>query len=443
MSSQSSPNNKKNGISRRKFLGNSAALIGGALVSPLSISRSAYAAGSDVLKLGLIGCGGRGTGATVQALRTEGAVELVAMADVFRDKLDSSYDNLQRVNDIKENVNVPEERKFIGFDAYKKVIEESDVVILATPPAFRPYHFEESIRAGKHVFMEKPLSSDAPGIRKILEAGKVADEKNLSVVVGLQNRYDEGYIELVNRLKDGAIGDIVSAKCNYLIGDLTVHPRQPDQTELEFQMRNWHYFNWLWAGAPAGLMIHYTDIVHWVKGSYPVRAHGIGGRAALGSSDHGDIFDTFYTDFEYEDGTRLHSEIRYIDECYFDRSVTFQGTEGTANQREGIKNRKGEVVWEYRNPDAPNPYQVEHDKLFASIRNGNPINDTEWAAKSSLGSIISRMAVHSGQMIEWDEALQSDLQLVPENLTFDSEPPIQPDQNGNYPVPVPGKTNVL
>lgn len=432
------------GLSRRRFIRNSAALVGGAYVSSLPVSAGAYVSGSETLKIGLVGCGGRGTGAAVQALRTEGPVELVAMADIFRDELDESYENLMKVDDVKEFVKVPEDRKFIGFDAYQKAIAEADVVILATPPGFRPKHFEACIEAGKHVFMEKPLSSDAPGIRRLLKAGKLADEKNLSVVVGLQNRYHEGYQELVKRLAGGEIGDIHSARCKYLIGGLTLHPKLPGQTELEFQLRNWHYFNWLWAGAPAGLMIHYTDIVHWAKGMYPVRAQGVGGRAALHSPDHGDIYDHFYIEYEYEDGSILHSEIRHIDGTWNHTGIDFQGTKGSAVMKEPvIRSLAGEVLWRYRNPDAPNPYQKEHDELFASIRSGKPINDTEWGTMSSMASILGRMAAHSGKVIEWDEAFNSDLELVPDDLTFDSVPPVLPDQHGRYPVPVPGQAKVV
>lgn len=439
---------EKTGISRRKFLGNTAALAGGALLAPLSVGASAHVAGSDTLKLALIGSGGRGAGAVRDAIQTEGPVELVAMADVFRDMIDTSYDNLRRNERIKDYINVPEEHKFVGMDAYKQAIELADVVILATPPAFRPFHFEAAVQAGKHVFMEKPLASDAPGIRKILAAGKLADQKGLKVVVGLQNRYGQNQNELIRRIHNGDIGDITSAICHYMIRDISLIPRQPGQSEMEYQLRNWRHFCWLWAGSPAALTIHYTDIVNWAKGSWPVRAFGTGGRSVYKGPERGDVYDNFYVEFEYADGTRLHSTTRHGAPGYTSRECSFQGTKGSARHGvgsfAGIRNLKGDVVWRFEEGDLPSSLQVEHDVLFDAIRNGKHVNDTERGAYSSLTEIMSRMAVHSGDLIEWDEALNSDVVLVPENLTMNSPAPALPDEDGNYPFPVPGsKTGIV
>lgn len=434
--------NEKRGISRRKFLGSSAALLSGALVSPLPVSASAHVKGSDTLKIALIGCGARGAGAVRDAIQTEGPVELVAMADVFRDQIDRSYDNLKRVDHIKDHIKVPEENKFVGLDSYKDAIGLADVVILASPPAFRPFHFEAAVRAGKHVFMEKPLASDAPGVRKILAAGEMADQNDLKVIVGLQNRYGNPQNELIRRIKEGDIGDLTSARCQYLISGITLIPRERDQTEMEYQLRNWRHFCWLWAGSPAALTIHMTDIVNWAKDSHPVRAFGTGGRSVFRGPERGDIFDNFYIEFEYSDGIRLHSVTRHFESGWNNRGCYFQGTEGTANYTAGqntdIKNLKGEVVWRHQDQNDPSPFQVEHDVLFAAIREGKPHNDTKWGANSTMTDIMGRMAVHSGQMIEWDEALNSDVVLVPENLSFDSQPPALPKEDGSYPIPVPG-----
>jgi predicted dehydrogenase len=365
------------------------------------------------------------------------------MADTFRDKLDESYQNLMETEDVKGSVNVPEERKYVGFNAYKRAIADADVAILATPPAFRPLHFEAAVQAGKHVFMEKPMASDAPGVRKLMEAGKRADRKGLSVVAGLQFRYDRGYQELVSRLNDGAIGQIISAKVNYLIGDVSLHERQPDETELEFQMRNWHHFTWLWAGAPAGLTIHYTDIVNWVKDSYPVRAQANGGRTPGKGPEHGDVFDSFYVEYTYDDGTTLHSQTRHVNNCWISTGEKFHGTAGIASRRNGITDPQGNSLWDGPADDNPSQYQLEQDEFFASIRAGEPINDTDRAARSTMTSILGRMAAHSGKVVEWNEALNSHRSLVPAHLTFDSDPPVRPDADGNYPVPVPGKTTVV
>jgi len=437
-------NRSLNEWSRRAFINSSATMAGGALLaSTLPVEASAWAGGSDRLKLALVGSGARGAGAVVQALQTDGPVELIAMADIFRDQLDRSYERLAGVEALRPKIRVPEEHKFIGLDAYRHVIELADVVILATPPAFRPLHFKTAVEAGKHVFMEKPLATDMPGIRMVMEAGKLAARKNLSVVVGLQNRYNIAHIELVKRIMDGMIGQVVSANTEYLVGFVRNQPRQPGQTELEFQLRNWRYFNWIWGGAPAGLNIHHSDVVHWVKGAWPVQAHAVGGRAAMSGPDHGDIFDHYYIEYQYKDGTKLHSPIRMIDRCRTNAAFYLQGTEGTASLREGIRNLKGETIWRHRDMDDPNPFQRSLDLFIDSIRNGLGINDTEWGVNSTLASLMGRMAAHSGQIIYREEALQSKLRLVPDLHSFEDEAPVQPDEKGRYPVPVPGQAQVL
>lgn len=429
---------------RRNFIKESAAIVGGALIgSAVTAKAHGWSLHADPIKIALIGCGSRGAGAVLNALSANAGAILVAMADVFQDKLDETYATLMKVGRIKNFVKVPENQKFVGFDAYEKAIACADVVLLVTPAAFRPSHFAAAVKAGKHVFMEKPLASDAPGIRQVLETGKEATRKNLKVVVGLQNRYDPGYQEMVKKIQQGAIGRVISATDYYLIGPVTNIPRVAGQTEMEFQMRNWRYFNWLWAGSPAGLQIHNTDIVNWVKGGYPVRAQGMGGRSSLTGPDHGDIFDHFYIEYEYADGTKLNSQIRHISGTWNKGGATFQGANGTASLQGGIKNAKGIQIWKNPNKDSENAYQLEHNALFAAIRNNTPLNDTEWGAKSTLTTILGRMAVHSGKMVEWDEALNSNLSLLPERFAWDAEPPVKPDKKGNYPVPIPGLSPVL
>lgn len=428
---------------RRSFLKQTAAITGGILINPLGSEKSAFASGSDIIKVGLIGCGGRGTGAAAQALKAAPNVRLVAMSDVFDDQIKKSYQNLKNIDEIKERVDVADSNKFTSFDGYKHVIALSDVVILATPPGFRPEHFEEAVNKNKHVFMEKPVASDAPGIRKVLATGKLASEKNLKVVVGLQNRYDPAYIEMVDKLKEGEIGDILSSTCYYMKGQYDIVPRSKVKTELEFQIKNWHFFNWLWAGAPAGLQIHNTDIVNWVKGSYPVQAQGMGGRAVIDGPDTGEVFDLFYIEYTYDDGSKLHSQIRIMENTFNKNGAFFTGSTGTANIREGIKDLSGNKVWRYRNKENPNPYQIEHDKLFEAIIKDIPLNDTEFGAKSSMTAIMGRMACHAGNVITWDDAINSDLRLLEENMNASSTPPILPDEHGIYPYPQPGKTRVI
>ena len=427
---------------RRTFIKQTSAVVGGILISPLGIHRSAYAAGNDEIKIGVVGCGGRGTGATAQALTAKPNIKLVAMADVFEGQIEKSYKNLLSIGEIKDQVTVSDENKFVGFDGYKSVIEASDVVILATPPGFRPEHFEAAVNAGKHVFMEKPLACDAPGLRRILASGELATKKNLKVVVGLQNRYDPVYIEMVKRIQDGQIGDIVSSTCYYMKGAYDIVPRSSVNSELAFQIKNWHFFNWLWGGAPAGLQIHNTDIVHWAKGAYPVQAQGMGGRAVLDGPDTGEVFDHFYIEYTYPDGTKLHSQIRIMNNTWTKNGAFFCGTKGTANEREGIADLSGHEIWRYRDRDRPDPYQIEHDKLFDAIVNDIPINDTEYGAKSTMAAILGRMACHSGQLITWEEAFHSDLKLVPDNMDWNTKPPILPDEHRIYPVSQPGVTKV-
>ncbi|CAG5000872.1 Inositol 2-dehydrogenase/D-chiro-inositol 3-dehydrogenase [Dyadobacter sp. CECT 9275] len=430
--------------SRRTFVKESAAIVGGILTaSGFAGKAHGWSLNNDPIKVALIGCGSRGAGAALNALSANANAVLVAMADVFQDKLDETYATLMKVGRIKDFVKVPQNQKFVGFDAYEKAIACADVVLLVTPPAFRPSHFAAAVKAGKHVFMEKPLASDAPGIRQVLETGKEATRKNLKVLVGLQNRYDPGYQEMVKKIQQGAIGRIISATDYYLIGPVTNVPRVTGQTEMEFQMRNWRYFNWLWAGSPAGLQIHNTDIVNWVKGGYPIRAQGMGGRSSLKGPDHGDIFDHFYIEYEYADGTKLNSQIRHISGTWNKGGATFQGATGSASLQAGIKNSKGEQIWRNPNKDSENAYQIEHNVLFAAIRNNTPLNDTEWGAKSTMTTILGRMAVHSGKLVEWDEAFHSDLTLMPDRFAWDAEPPVKPDKDGNYPVPIPGLSKVL
>ncbi len=428
---------------RRSFIKNTAAITGGILINSLGIDRSAYALGSDVIKVGLVGCGGRGTGAAAQALQAAPNIRLVAMADVFEDQIKKSLKNLMGIDEIKEQVDVPDENKFASFEGYKHVVEASDVVILATPPGFRPEHFEEAVNKDKHVFMEKPLASDAPGIRKVLATGKLASEKNLKVVVGLQNRYDPGIIEMVQRIQAGEIGEITSSACYFMKGQYKVVPRTEVKTELEFQVKNYHYFNWLWAGGPAGLNIHHTDIMHWIKGAYPIQAQGMGGRAATEGPDTGDVFDHFYVEYTYADGSIINGQVRTINNTFSKSIATFQGTKGSADLRLGLKDLAGNKIWRYRNRENPNPYQIEHDKLFEAIEKDLPLNDTEFGAKSTMTAIMGRMAAHSGKMITWDEAFKSERVLVPENIRGDSTAPILPDEHGIYPVPIPGQSEVL
>ena len=438
------------GYSRRDFVKGSAALLGGALISqiPFSASAGAYIAGSDTLKVAVVGCGGRGTGAAIQALSTKGNVKLVAMADAFRDRLDESYTNIQKkFEGDKKRLDVPEKNKFVGFDAYKKAIALADVVILATPPGFRPIHFEEAVKAGKHIFMEKPVATDAPGIRRVLAAAEEAKKKNLKVVVGLQRRYQNAYTETIKRINDGMIGDVLGAQAYWHNAGVWVRPRQANQTEMEYQMRNWYYFIWLCGDHINEQHIHNIDVINWVKNGYPVSAQGMGGRQVRNGIDHGEIYDHHYVEFTYADGTILNSQCRHIPNTMNRVEETFSGSKGrvtlSGDGKGIITDLSGKVLYNHRGKEDPNPYQTEHDVLFDAIRNNKPINNAEYGAKSTMTAIMGRMATYSGQVIKWEEALNSEISIMPKNFAWDAETPTKPDANGRYPIPTPGVTKVV
>ncbi len=434
-------NNKKTfggDLTRRDFLKTTSTLAAAAAVAP-----GVFGASGETLKLALIGCGGRGSGACSQALSTEGPLKLVAMADAFKDRLDSSYDELKKQH--ADRVDVPEENKFVGFDAYQHAISMADVVILATSPGFRPPHFEEAVRQGKNIFMEKPVGVDAPGIRRVLAACEVAKQKNLKVAVGLQRHHQNGYIETLKRLHDGAIGDIVSMRCYWNGNSPWVRDRKQLEeaagrplTEMEYQMRNWYYFVWLCGDHIAEQHIHNLDVINWVKKGHPVRAWGIGGREVRKGIDNGEIFDHHCVEFEYADGTRCASQCRHQPGCWDNVSEHVQGTKGLCDV--GGYRIKGESDWHYTG-GGKDPYQQEHDDLFDAIRNDKPYNETaEYGAYSTMTAILGRMATYSGKEIKWDDAFNSQIDTMPKVLGWDADPPTKPDANGRYPVAIPGVT---
>lgn len=434
--------NESPNLSRRLFLKNTtAALAGGSLLSsPLRANKS-VASGDDELRIGLIGCGGRGTGAAVQALSTEGPVKLVAMADAFSDRLESSLENIRQ--NQPERVDVPAERRFTGFDGYQKVIDEDvDVVILTTPPGFRPIHFEYAVDQGRHVFMEKPVAVDGPGIRRVLAAGKRANEKGLKVGVGLQRHHDSRYQETIKRIHDGAIGDIVLLRAYWNSGGVWVRPREAGQSEMEYQMRNWYYFNWLCGDHIVEQHIHNLDVCNWVMGGFPVKAQGQGGRQVRTGIDHGEIYDHHVVEYTYENGTKLLSQCRHVPGAWSSVSEHAHGSMGSANI--GAGRIDGGGGWSFRHrEEVANAYQVEHDRLFAAIRSGVAHNETEYGAKSTLTAILGRMATYSGVEVSWDAALNSDHALVPSAYAWDGTPPSVPDADGRYPIPMPGSTKAF
>jgi predicted dehydrogenase len=431
------------GASRRDFLKTSSLLAaGGALAGSLSIARSAHAGSDETIKIALIGCGGRGTEACSQALSTtNGPIKLVAMADAFQDRLEGAHKHLSSVHN--DRVDVPKDRQFIGFDAYQKAIDSGiDMLVIATPPGFRPIHFEAAVKANKNVFMEKPVSTDANGIRSVLATAQEAKRKGLKVGVGLQRHHDAKYIETVKRLHDGAIGDITAMRIYWNNPGVWVKQREPKQTEMEYQMRNWYYFVWLCGDHIVEQHIHNLDVAHWVKGELPVRAVGMGGRQVRTGKEYGEIYDHHNVEFEYADGSRVFSQCRHQPGTWDIVDEFAHGTKGSSHVGGGGIEIAGGEKWHYDKP-VKNAYQVEHDDLQAAIRENREYNEAENGAHSTMMAIMGRMCTYSGIPLTWEQAINSQISVMPKEFTFQSTPPTLPDADGFYPIPMPGKTKVV
>ena len=417
---------------------------------PGMVKANYFSGAEDEIKIALIGCGGRGTGAVFQALSARKNVKLVAMADAFADRLDKCYASLTEDdlsdsmgvagNPVKARIDVPAERKFTGFDAYAKAIPLCDVVILATPPGFRPVHFEEAVKQSKHIFMEKPVAVDPAGINRVLAAAEQAKAKKLNVVVGLQRHYQNSYRALYQRKE--LIGDIVSAQAWWNNDGVWVNARKPGQTEMEYQMRNWYYFNWLCGDHIVEQHIHNIDVINWFKGAHPVKAQGMGGRQVRKGKDHGEIFDHHYVEFHYADGSILNSQCRHIPGTMSKVDELLTGTKGSIFCGAGrITDRSGNNIYQFERSKENNPYQTEHDELFEAITKGEyKFADAENGAQASMTAIMGRMATYSGQVLEWDKLLKTNLSLQPKQYAWDAMPPVMPNEEGHYAVAVPGIT---
>jgi myo-inositol 2-dehydrogenase/D-chiro-inositol 1-dehydrogenase len=436
------------GDKRREFLKASALVAGGVMMNGVAFAGGgAHSSMDDTIKIVLIGCGGRGTGAAFQALSTKQNIKLVAMADAFSDRLESAYKDIKQK--FGDKVDVPQERRFVGFDGYKQAIALADVVLLATPPGFRPGHFEEAVNQNKHVFMEKPVAVDSPGIRRVLAAAKIAESKKLNVVVGLQRRYQNNYREAVKRVEDGMIGDITGGQVYWNSGGVWVKDREPNQTEMEYQMRNWYYFNWLCGDHIVEQHVHNIDIANWVKNSTPISVQGTGSRAWRTGKRYGEIYDNHSVELTYADGSVIHSQCRHFEGIDNRVDEGFQGTKGRVHFDAGsnvgrIVDTKGKPLYNYSAKTNPNPYQTEHDELFAAIAKGEyKFHDAERGADSCMTAIIGRYATYSGKKISWEEGLAANNNLFPDQLSWTAKPKILPDADGLYPVPTPGKTKVI
>lgn len=432
--------------SRREFVQKTAIATGSLIVAPVGADVMARVNGEKKLKLSLVGCGGRGSGAVVQALTADDNVELVSMADIFVDRIEKSLKGIQDHFEGKKKINVKEKHIFIGFDAYKKAIDMADVVILSTPPGFRPYHFEYAIANDTHVFMEKPLATDSFGVRKVLKTAKIAKEKKLNVVVGLQRRYESKYIQLKYQIDSGVIGKIRAGQVYWNGAGVWVSKRESNQTELEYQMRNWYYFNWLCGDHIVEQHIHNIDVANWFINEFPVSAQGMGGREVRKGKDHGEIFDHHFVEFKYASGATISSQCRHQPGTHRQVNELLVGTKGKVNiTNKGvidIEDHDGNIIHTYDGRKDESPYQIEHNRLFKSIRDGGHLNDTEYGAKSTMSAILGRMATYSGKLVTWDEAMNANDNMIPENPSWDSNPPVMPDKNGMYKIPVPGEYKI-
>ena len=435
--------------SRRNFLQDSSKLaVSGAAAASFvgaqpAIARTAYAAGSNTIRLGLVGCGGRGTKATIEAMNTKsGNVELTAMADISPKRLKTSLKSCN--NKHKDKIFVPDDKRHIGFDGYKKVMEDEnvDMVILTTPPGFRPVQFEAAINANKHVFMEKPVAVDAPGIRRVLKAGEVARQKNLAVAVGLQRRHERAYRETIEQLHEGIIGDLIHSRVYWNGPGVWNFPREEGQTELEYQTKNWYYFNWMCGDHIVEQHIHNIDVGNWLMGDYPEKAQGMGGRQVRVGPDTGQIYDHHAVEFTYANGHKMFSQCRHQKRTWSSVSEHVRGSKGYANFARGkgkIYDANNKLIFSARKD--VHGHQQEHHDLFAALQAGIIPNETEYGAKSTMTAIMGRMATYSGKELHWKDVINSDITLCDvDNLKdFNDDAPVQPDADGNYPIAIPGK----
>ena len=422
-------------LSRRDALWTAGA-IGGAVAAMPAVHGQSPS--SDVIRIGLIGAGGRGTGALQQTLSVPGSnVKLTAVADAFDDRIKGA---LKAVENMPEKLDCPEERQFKGLDGWRQVLDHCDLVILATPPGFRPVHFEAAVNAGKHVFMEKPVCVDAFGAQLCLAAAKMADEKKLKVVVGLQRRYEQKYRETIQKIREGVAGDIIGGQVYWNGGGIWYRGRKPDMTEMQFQVHNWYHFNWLCGDHIVEQHVHNIDIANWVLDRLPESAYGVGGRQNRVPGQPSEIYDHHAVNFTYPGGVRIASQCRQFPGGDGRVNEEFQGTKGFVKIGE-ITDSKGNVLWKFEGK-SDNPYQVEHDELHDAIRNDKPLNNAVYGTTSSFSAVLGRTATYTGKQAGYDDLLKTGFRTMPESLTWDTIPPVVPDKDGNYPLPMPATYKV-
>lgn len=424
--------------SRRTFIKQSTAVVGAAAATNW-VARSAHAAGDDVIKVALIGSGGRGTSAVGQMFNTKGNVRLVAIADAFRDKAEGAVNRLSRVD--KNKVDVPPERIFDGLDGYKKAIDsDCDLVVIATPPGFKPQQFEYAVARNKKIFMEKPVAVDAPGVRRVLKAAEESKKKNLMVAIGLQRRHEPQYTETVQRLHDGAIGDIVLMRVYWNGGGIWYREKYAnDSQQMKFQVDNWYHFIWTCGDQICEQHIHNLDVGCWVKGQYPVECNGMGGSAERmgGDGKQSQIYDHTFCEYTFADGTKMYSQGRHLKNAWNQVSEFAHGTKGTSDPSGRID---GPMKWAFSGKRLGG-HQQEQTDLINAIMRGDIYNEAEYGAKSTFTAILGREACYSGKVIKWDDLLAKGHEYAPgiDNFSWETAPPAKKGADGAYQVPRPGQ----
>ncbi|MHB1305498.1 MAG: Gfo/Idh/MocA family protein [Limisphaerales bacterium] len=430
---------------RRHFLKTSATVTAVAALAPLDLARTAHAAGSDVLRVGLIGAGGRNTGAGAQALKADKGTKLVALCDIFMDRVKGAREAIRAELDRDgraDAVAVPDDHCLTGFDAYKQVIAASDVVCIANAAKFHPFHALAAIEAGKHVFVEKPHGIDPFGIKLLRRAAQLAKDKRLCLVSGLQNRYDPGIAETVKRVHDGAIGDVVAVHEQWLRGPYGVVDRRPGLSEIEWQCSTQYHFAWLSGDDVPQTLVHNLDLSRWVMHeAVPEKCHGLGGRSSMVDAIYGDVFDHHSVVYTFPNGVRVFAFCRTTSGCHDDNSSVVLGTKGRASVKAG--RIWGETNWRWQG--SGDPYQIEHNRLFAAIRAGEPINNGAYMADSTLTCIMGQLSCYTGKEVTWEQVNDSDFAYLPKpgDCRDGMEPPVKPGADGSYPVPAPGRTRMI
>lgn len=427
--------------SRRTFLKTSAAAASGMAVATAALESRLYAAGSEAIRIGMVGCGSRCPGAAVNAMNVDPGARLVAMCDMFMDRVKARRKQLKAQK--PDQVAVDDDHCFAGFDGYKKVIESVDVVLIANAAKFHPLHMKAAVEAGKHVFVEKPHAIDPLGVKTVIAACELAKRKKLSVVSGLQSRYHAGYQETIKRIHDGAIGDIVAIEENFLRGPYGLYGRKGGLSEVEYQCSNQYHFTWLSGDDVPQSLIHNIDRSIWaMKDQTPVKCHGLAGRSSMTDEIYGNVFDHHSVIYEFANGVKLYAFCRTTKGCYNEVSSIVFGTKGRANLT--ACRIDGETNWRWSGPRC-NPYDEEHRALFQSIRKGEPINSGYHMAKSTLTTVMGQLSCYTGGEMTWEKAAKSDFHYPPkpEDCTADMDPPVKPGPDGSYPVYIPGKTRLL